>query len=59
MYETIVYIKTSDFPPIKEKISSVIIGFRGTKVFIFQSYNNVSVLDISNSVLRDMLKKNK
>ena len=48
-YENNVYIKTSDFPPIKEKISGVIIGFRGTKVFMLQSYNNVSVLDISNS----------
>lgn len=48
-YEGNVYIKTSDFPPISEKIGGVIIGFRGTKVFILQSYNNVSVLDISNS----------
>ena len=30
-------------------MSGVIIGFRGTKVFILQSYNNVNVLDISNS----------
>ena len=48
-YEGNVYIKTSDFPPIQEKMSGVIIGFRGTKVFILQSYNNVNVLDISNS----------
>ena len=48
-YEGNVYIKTSDFPPIKEKMTGVIIGFRGTKVFMLQSYNNVSVLDISNS----------
>ena len=48
-FEGNVYIKTSDFPPIQEKMSGVIIGFRGTKVFILQSYNNVNVLDISNS----------
>ena len=48
-YEGNVFIKTSDFPPIQEKMSGVIIGFRGTKVFILQSYNNVNVLDISNS----------
>ncbi len=48
-YEGNVFIKTSDFDPICEKMTGVIIGFRGTKVFMLQSYNNVSVLDISNS----------
>ena len=48
-YEGNVFIKTSDFPPIKEKMTGVIIGFRGTKVFILQTANTVSVLDISNS----------
>ena len=48
-YEGNVYIKTSDFPPIQEKMSGVIIGFRGTKVFILQAFNNINVLDISNS----------
>ena len=47
-YEGNVYIKTSDFTPISEKMSGVIIGFQGKKVFILQSFNNVSVLDISN-----------
>lgn len=48
-YEGNVYIKTSDFPPISEKMSGVIVGFRGTKVFMLQTGNNVSILDISNS----------
>ena len=42
-YEGNVYIKTSDFPPIQEKMSGVIIGFRGTKVFILQAFNNINV----------------
>ena len=35
-YEGNVYIKTSDFPPIQEKMGGVIIGFRGTKVLYYK-----------------------
>jgi intraflagellar transport protein 122 len=48
-YDGNVYIKTADFPPIAEKMNGVIVGFRGTKVFLLQSMNNINVLDISHS----------
>lgn len=49
MYDGNVYIKTSDFPPMSEKMNGIIVGFRGTKVFLLQAMNNISVLDISHS----------
>jgi intraflagellar transport protein 122 len=48
-YDGYVYIKTSNFPSTSEKMNGVIVGFRGTKVFLLQSQNNISVLDISHS----------
>ncbi len=48
-YDGYVYIKTSDFPPTSEKMNGVIVGFRGSKVYLLQSMNLVSVLDISHS----------
>lgn len=44
-----VHIKTSDFPPMSEKMNGVIVGFRGSKVFLLQSQSVVNVLDISHS----------
>jgi intraflagellar transport protein 122 len=48
-YEGNVYIKTSDFHPISEKMNGIIVGFRGTKVFLLQAMNTINVLDISHS----------
>lgn len=59
-YDGSVYIKTAEFAPISEKMNGVIIGFRGTKVFVLQSGNSVNVLDISHStsIMQYSEKKN-
>ncbi len=59
-YEGNVYIKTADFPPSYEKMNGVIVGFRGTKVFLLQAMNNINVLDISHStsIMKYTEKKN-
>ena len=48
-YKGFIFVKTSDFAPIREKLTGVIIGFWGKRVYILQSHNSVSVIDISNS----------
>jgi intraflagellar transport protein 122 len=48
-YDGNVYIKTGDFAPTYEKMNGVIVGFRGTKVYLLQAMNNINVLDISHS----------
>lgn len=44
-----VYIKTEDFPHNIEKMNGIIVGFKGTKVFLLQGQNNVNILDTSQS----------
>ena len=44
-----VFIKTADFPSVSEKMNGLIVGFRGSKVFLLQSQSVVNVLDISHS----------
>ena len=44
-----VYVKTSAFPSLTEKISGVVVGFKGTKVFLLQASNMITSIDISNS----------
>jgi len=55
-----VYIKTADFPPLAEKMNGVIVGFRGTKVYLLQAMNNINILDIShsNSIMKYCEDKN-
>ena len=48
-YEGNVYIKTENFPPNVEKMNGAIVGYNGTKVFLLQGYNNVNILDTSQS----------
>jgi intraflagellar transport protein 122 len=59
-YESNVFIKTADFPPTSEKMNGVIVGFRGTKVFLLQAMNNINILDISHStsIMKYTEKKN-
>ena len=47
-YKGFIFIKTSDFAPIKEKVTGVIIGFTGKKVYLLQTKNVVFFIDISN-----------
>jgi intraflagellar transport protein 122 len=44
-----IYVKTAAFPSISEKISGVVVGFKGTKVFLLQSSNTITSIDISHS----------
>jgi len=55
-----VNIRTSDFPPLAEKMNGVIVGFRGTKVYVLQALNNINILDIShrNSIMKYCEDKN-
>ena len=48
-FEGNIYIKTSTFPPISEKMSGAIVGFKGTKIFLLQSSNAINVMDVSHS----------
>lgn len=48
-YDGNVFIKTADFQPTAEKMNGVIVGFRGTKVYLLQALNNINILDISHS----------
>lgn len=59
-YDGNVYIKTADFPPLAEKMNGVIVGFRGTKVYLLQAMNNINILDIShsNSIMKYCEDKN-
>ena len=58
-YEGTVFVKTSSFPAILEKISGVVVGFKGTKVFLLQASNSITSIDIShsNSIVRYTEKK--
>lgn len=44
-----VYIKTENFPSNIEKMSGIIVGYQGTKIFLLQGQNNVNILDTSQS----------
>ncbi len=59
-YEGNIYIKTSTFPPISEKMTGVIIGFKGTKIFLLQASNTINVMDVSHSssIMKYVEKKN-
>lgn len=59
-YDGNVYIKTADFLPFAEKMNGVIVGFRGTKVYLLQAMNNINILDIShsNSIMKYCEDKN-
>ena len=48
-YDGNVYIKSGEFSPTSEKMNGVIIGFKGTKIFLLQTQNMVNILDTSQS----------
>lgn len=59
-FEGTIYIKTSTFPAISEKMSGAIVGFKGTKIFLLQSSNSINVMDVSHSssIMKYVEKKN-
>jgi len=59
-FEGSIFIKTSTFPPISEKMSGAIVGFKGTKIFLLQASNTINVMDVSHSssIMKYVEKKN-
>ena len=59
-YEGNIFIRTSTFTPVSEKMSGAIIGFKGTKIFLLQANNNINIMDVSHSssIMMYIEKKN-